>query len=87
MEYLFLIALGWFLQEFEPIKLAGHYFYEKTNRKPIIEYILGVFDCWQCSTFWGALIVTWDFKQAVIASFLTFVIEMIHEIWMLKRNR
>lgn len=85
MEYLFLISLGWFLQEFEPIKLGGHYLYEKLGRKPIVEYLLGVFDCWQCSTFWGALIWTWDFKAAVVASFLTFVLEMIYEIWSRKK--
>lgn len=86
-EYLFLIALGWFLQEFEPIKLLTNAIYIRSGKKEWVEYIFGVFDCWQCSTFWGALVVTLDIKKAIVASFIVFVINMIHDIWMLKRNR
>lgn len=86
-EYLFLIALGWFVSEFEPFKLLGNALYVKSGKKEWVEYVLGVFDCWQCSTFWGTLVVTWDIKKAIVASFLVFVINMLHEIWMLKRNR
>lgn len=85
MEYLFLIALGWFIQEFEPFRYLLTYIHDRSGRKPILEYIFGAIDCWQCCTFWSALAVTWSFEKAVIASFITFVIEMIHELWSRKR--
>lgn len=85
MEYLFLIALGWMIQEFEPFKIASNYIYVKSGRREWVEYITGVFDCWKCSTFWSALAVTWSFRDAVISSFLVFVLEMTYEIWSRKK--
>jgi hypothetical protein len=87
MEYLFLIALGWFVSEFEPFKLIANYLYMKSGNKTYLEYIFGVFDCWQCSTFWASLIWTWDIKAAIIASFIVYVLNTIQELWMLKRGR
>jgi hypothetical protein len=85
MHYLFLISLGWFLREFEPIRIAATYLYDKTGRKPIVEYIFGALECWTCLTFWSALAVTLSFKEAVIASFIVFSIETVYDTWSSKR--
>jgi hypothetical protein len=85
MEYIFLIALGWFIQEFEPFKYLADYVYSKLKPNSIIEYIFGSLECWQCCTFWSALALTWSFEKAVVASFITFVLQMVHEGWMRRR--
>lgn len=85
MEYVFLIAMGWFIQEFEPFKYLADYVYSKLKPNSLIEYVFGSLECWQCCTFWSALAITWSFEKAVIASFITFVLQMLHEGWMRKR--
>ena len=85
MNYLFLIALGWFLREFEPLRIAASYVHMKLKQNLISEYLLGMLDCWMCLTFWSALAVTCSFKEAVIASFITFCIETIYDTWSRKR--
>jgi hypothetical protein len=84
MEYLFLIALAWWIREFEPIQAGVHWLRVKLKSE-MAEYILGAFDCIKCLTFWSALAVTWSFKTAVIASFLAFALELIYEVWSRKR--
>jgi hypothetical protein len=84
MEYLFYIALGWFVIEFEPFKMVALWINEKTGRKPVIEYMFGVLDCWQCATFWSTLLFTFSFKTAIVASFLTFVFEILNQ-WLNRR--
>ena len=83
MNILFVIALGWIITEFEPIQFAVDYLNRKIKH-PIAEFVLGVFSCWQCSTFWAGLIAS-DFKTAVIASFITYAIEGIYDTWNNKR--
>lgn len=85
MEYLFLIALGWFVYEFEPFKILSNYIFVKLGQREWLEYILGVFDCIKCATFWSALAWSWSFEKAVVASFLSFTLEMIYEIWSRKK--
>ena len=85
MHYTYLIALGWFLREFEPLRIAASYIHMKTGQKPVIEYIFGILDCWMCLTFWSALAVTFSFKEAVIASFIVFCIETLYDTWSSKR--
>ncbi len=85
MEYLFLIALGWFIQEFEPFKYLADYIYSKMKPRAITEYVFGSLECWQCCTFWSALAITWSFEKAVISSFIVFGLQLLHEGWMRKR--
>jgi hypothetical protein len=85
MEYVFLIALGWFIQEFEPFKYFADWLYSKLKPNSLIEYVFGSLECWQCCTFWSALAITLSFEKAVIASFITFVLQMLHEGWMRRR--
>ena len=85
MEYIFLIALGWFIQEFEPFKYFADWLYSKLKPNSLIEYVFGSLECWQCCTFWSALAITWSFEKAVIASFITFGLQMLHEGWMRRK--
>ena len=87
MEYLFLIALAWWIREFEPIHLLLLWLRStfKIFQTETADYFLNAFDCIKCLTFWTALAVTWSFEKAVIASFLAFSLELIYEIWSRKR--
>lgn len=84
MEYLFVISLAWFIREFEPIQFAVAYLKDRfpTNA---VEYLLGSFDCIKCLTFWTGLLVTFSFKEAVIASFIAFSLELAFEVWSRKK--
>jgi len=84
-HYLFLIALGWFIQEFEPFKMVINYVLSKLKPNDLLGYLANIFDCWQCATFWSAWIITQSFTDAVIASFLTYIIDLTYEAWMRKR--
>jgi hypothetical protein len=86
MNILFYIALSWFILEFEPFQLFLVWFKSKLPKNETIEYLLGAFDCWKCFTFWLTLAVSWDFKTAVVASFIVFVFELIHELCSQKRR-
>ena len=84
-NYLYLIALGWFLKEFEPLRIAASYLNVKIGKSQTVDYLFGILDCWMCLTFWSALAVTFSFKEAVIASFIVFVIETLYDTWSNKR--
>lgn len=85
MEYLFYISLGWFIIEFEPFKIGLNEIQRRLPNNSVIEYVFGAFDCWQCATFWSSWVVSGSFSVAVVSSFLTFTIELVHEIWSRKR--
>ena len=80
MEYLICIAVGWFFVEFEPLHIFIDWVKQKLNHKLLI-YILGAFQCWQCMTFWSALVITGSFYSACLASLGSLVIET----WITKR--
>ncbi len=84
MNYLFVIALAWWIREFEPIQYGVHYLKTKLKSETA-DYLLGAFDCIKCLTFWTGLAVTWSFKEAVIASFIAFSLELAFEVWSRKR--
>lgn len=81
MEYIFLVSLGWFLVEFEPLAMLINYLNEKTGRKAWFIYIIELVTCWKCATFWSSLLLTFDIKTAVIASFIAFIAENVIERW------
>ena len=87
MEYLFLIALAWWVREFEPIHIGLHWLRNSHRifKTETADYLLNAFDCVKCLTFWTSLAVTWSFEKAVIASFLAFSLELIYEIWSRKK--
>jgi len=81
-DYLFYIAMGWFVMEFEPFKIGLHYLYAKIKPNETIDYLIGLFDCWICCTFWSTLIITFDIRQAVVASFIVYLFDI---LWSKKR--
>ena len=83
-DYIFYIAAGWFVMEFEPLKIGLDYLYSKFKRNETIDYLLGVIECWVCSTFWTTLILTWDIRKAVIASFVVYLFDIL-STWKLKK--
>ena len=68
MIYLNIIALGWFITEFEPFQLLIEYAQEKLPNNKLLQYLLGSFSCWQCMTFWSGWILSGDFLTACVAS-------------------
>lgn len=75
-DYIFYIATGWLVMEFEPLKIVLAYLYSKIKPNDIIDYLLEIFNCWICCTFWSTLIITWDFRQAVVASFIVYLYDL-----------
>lgn len=80
MIYLTIIAVGWFIVEFEPLQFVIDALRHKTKNKWAL-YLLGSFNCWQCMTFWSALVITQDFFTACISSLGSLIIEE----WMRKK--
>ena len=81
MIYIEIIALGWFITEFEPFHLLLEYIQEKIKPNNITSYLLGSFSCWQCMTFWSGFILTGDFLTACVASLGSLILYG----WMQKR--
>lgn len=69
-----IIAVGWFIVEFEPLQLLVDGVRQKTSNNVAL-YLLGAFSCWQCMTFWSGLVYTGDFFYACIASLGSLIIE------------
>lgn len=81
MEYLFIIALGFFITEFEPLHFVLDAVLDKLPKNRLISYLFGAFQCWQCATFWSAIVWYGSFEVAVIASLGSVILEG----WMNKR--
>ena len=74
MDIIYIIALGWFITEFEPFHLFLDWFKQKLPSHPITEYLIGAFTCWQCATFWSGLIL-FGFWTAILASLGSLILE------------
>lgn len=81
MEYLFIIAIGWLITEFEPLHFVLDAVLEKLPKNRLIAYLFGMFTCWQCTTFWTGLILTQDLMTAALASLGSVIIDT----WMQKK--
>lgn len=81
MEYIFIIALGFFITEFEPLHFVLDAVLEKLPKIRMVSYLFGMFTCWQCTTFWAALAIYQSFEIAVISSLAAVIIEG----WMQKK--
>lgn len=68
MIYITIIALGWFITEFEPFHLLLEWLQTKIPTNNITTYLFGAFSCWQCTSFWSGWIYSGDFLTACIAS-------------------
>lgn len=74
MVYLTILAVGWFITEFEPLQWGLSKLNDKLPKSDLINYLRGAFTCWQCMTFWFGLAYTQDFFVAAAASFMTMII-------------
>lgn len=81
MEYLFIIAFGWFVVEFEPLHFILDAVAEKLPKNRILSYLFGMFTCWQCTTFWTGLVLTQDVMVSALCSLGAVIID----IWMQKK--
>lgn len=81
MIYLTLIALGWFIVEFEPIHFVLKALYDKVPSNDVTTYLYSAFSCWQCMTFWSAIVLTHDFYVAIIASLGSMLLETLVNRW------
>jgi len=75
MEYLFIIALGWLVTEFEPLHFVLDAVAEKLPKSRLVSYLFGMFSCWQCTTFWTGLLLTQDIKIAALASLGSLIVD------------
>ena len=67
MIYITIIALGFFITEFEPLHISLSWLQSKTTNK-YLTYLIGTMSCWQCMTFWSGLVYSQDIFTAMIAS-------------------
>jgi hypothetical protein len=81
MEYLFIIAFGWLVTEFEPLHFVLDAVAEKLPKNRLLSYLFGMFTCWQCTTFWTGLILTQDVMVSALCSLGAVIIDT----WMQKR--
>ena len=80
MIYITVIALGWFITEFEPFQIVLELIKQRVPKHPIIDYLFGAFGCWQCMTFWSGWLLT-DFYTAVVASLGSLILQ----VWLEKK--
>ena len=81
MEYIFIIALGWLITEFEPLHFVLDAVKDKLPKSSFIDYLHGAFSCWQCTTFWAGIVLTQDVMTAALASLGSVIIDT----WMQKK--
>jgi uncharacterized membrane protein len=81
MEYIFIIALGFFITEFEPLHFVLDAVADKLPKSRMVSYLFGMFTCWQCTTFCASLAIYQSFEIAVISSLAAVIIEG----WMQKK--
>ena len=68
MIYITIIALGFFITEFEPLHISLKWIEDKLPANKYLSYLIGALSCWQCMTFWSGLIYSHDIFTAMIAS-------------------
>ncbi len=75
MSYLASLALAWFLVSFDPIQMVWDYLAIKIKPNHLVNYIHAVLGCFKCMSFWSTWIITGEFIQATIVSFIAYIIE------------
>lgn len=75
MEYIIVIAIGWFITQFEPIQFTLDSVFGRLPKHDLLTYIRNAFLCVQCMTLWAGWIYTGDFMTALVASFGSHVLE------------
>ncbi len=74
MEIITIIAIGFFITEFEPLHIGLGWLDEKLNLHKYIKYLIGAVSCWQCMTFWSGWIYSGNIFTAMIASLFTVIL-------------
>lgn len=75
MTYLASLAIGWLLVSFEPLQMLWDNLAMRVRPNHLVNYIHVSLGCWKCMSFWSTWIITGDFIQATIVSFIAFIIE------------
>lgn len=75
MSYLSSLAIAWFLVSFEPIQMVWDYLAIKIKPNHLVNYIHAGLGCFKCMSFWSTWIITGEFIQATIVSFIAYIIE------------
>lgn len=75
MTYIASLAIGWLLVSFEPLQMLWDGIAERIKPNHLVNYIHVSLGCWKCMSFWSTWIITGDFIQATIVSFIAFIIE------------
>jgi hypothetical protein len=81
MEYIFIIALGWLITEFEPLHFVLDAVKDKLPKSSFIDYLHGAFSCWQCTTFWTGLAMSGNVFIAATCSLVTHLVS----VWIAKK--
>jgi hypothetical protein len=75
MTYLASLAISWFLVSFEPIQMVWDGLAMRIKPNHLVNYLHAGLGCWKCMSLWSTWIITGDFIQATIVSFIAFIIE------------
>lgn len=68
------VSVGWFITEFEPLHFVLNAIQEKLPKNSFTRFVFDPFTCWQCMTFWTALIWSQDFVLACLASLASLLL-------------
>lgn len=68
------ISVGWFITEFEPLHFVLNAIKDKLPKGKLTTFVFEPFNCWQCMTFWSALVISQDFVLACTASLASLLI-------------
>lgn len=89
IEYLYLIALSWFIVELEPLQELISFGHQKaltysvrkkyTYLRLAADLIDNVLSCWMCLSFWITFAYTFNFLEACLISFVVWIVSSLVE--------
>lgn len=73
MELIFLIAIAWWLVNFEPLLLFIDWIFSFIETTALTDYVHTAFGCWKCASFWLILLTTFDFSLACLGALIAYI--------------
>ena len=76
MDYVFYIALSWWLVKFEPLQLSFDYIFSYLPINSVTITLHSALGCPKCVGFWSTLAISGNFFTACVVSLLSFTLDL-----------